>query len=405
MNSFKGGRIIVHLKNYLGKISSRYTFDELVIIYLVLSIFISIYVTGAFMLFLLIYLIKNNRLKTVLASVSGSYSIIAFCLISFIVSLSFKNWIGMLIAIAMCAIFIISMYIRTMMTRKLFETILDLSCLLSFVAFIVAVVEQLVMSGDDKFRASSTFLNANYYATMIEFIVIVAVYKLIHQTTAKQKLFYTLTIIVNIVGLYLCDCRTAFIVIACCVAIILLLNRKYKPFALFALSGLLIIAIFSIYPNILPRAYLVDASLTTRVSIWKTSIRAILQNPLFGEGGSTYLRIYTQFGGHQALHAHNLFLDPLLNFGIVGVSLLAIYLIENLRPILRMHNTLHDKKRFYLLVTIVLAVLLHGITDITVFDTQVGLFLAVFLSVAGITESETALSPSRYLSGNKRMVR
>ena len=261
------------------------------------------------------------------------------------------------------------------------------------------------MAGDAKFRASSTFLNANYYATIIEFIVIAAVYKLINQTTAKQRLFYALTIVVNIFGLYLCDCRTAFIVIACSTAILLLLNRKYRAFSILALLGILAAVLFTVYPGILPRAYLVDASLATRVSIWKATIRAIMQNPLFGEGGSTYLRIYTQFGGHQAMHAHNLLLDPLLNFGIVGVALLAIYFIENMRPVLRMHNTLHDKKRFYLVVTVLIAVFLHGITDITVFDTQVGLFLGMFLSVAGITETQSALYPSRYLSGNKRMVR
>jgi len=295
---------------------------------------------------------------------------------------------GAFIAVGMFAIFLISMYVRTVMTRELFERMMDLSIIGSVFCFAIAVLQQIFNLNDTSARTGSTFLNANYYATIIEFVVLFCVYRLINRPDAKKRLYYASIIFINICGLYLCDCRSAFLVLFVTIAVYLAVSAKAKALYIFlAITGILGAAICFI-PGLFPRGDQMGSDFMTRLSIWETSLKGIMDYPVFGKGGGTYALICSLYGGHTAPHAHSIFLDPILNFGIVGVGLFAVYVKENARSLKKLHFTEKDRTLYYLVLAILLSVLLHGLMDITVFGIQTGLLFTMVFSVAGICEAK-----------------
>ena len=371
-------------KDKLSDIKQKYTVDEWLVIGVVLSIFISLYVTCGVLVGAFIYLVKTGKLKNAIVRVSGSLYIMAFCGLSILVSSYYLNWHGILIGIGMSLIFGFGMYVRTVMTKPLLETILKICCIASIFCCGVAIAQQLVMAHDASYRASSTFYNANYYATIIEFVVIFCSYKLMQEHTKKQRLLYIATILVNVLGLYLCDCRTVWAAIIAGIVMMLFFARKYKAILIAIGASCVFVIALSFLPSLFPRIDSIESSFEVRESIWITALKGIVANPIFGQGGATYGQIYSFYGGHPTFHAHNLFLDPLLNFGIVGTSLLIVYLVRNCYPILKMYTKKTDPQLFSMLVGILCCVLVHGMMDTTVFWIQTGLLFMILLGSAGI---------------------
>ena len=52
--------------------------------------------------------------------------------------------------------------------------------------------------------------------------------------------------------------------------------------------------------------------------MWSTALKGIADHALFGMGPSAYQLVWPAYSGYPTFHAHNLFLDTLLNFGVVG---------------------------------------------------------------------------------------
>lgn len=77
-------------------------------------------------------------------------------------------------------------------------------------------------------RIHVTFLNANIYATMIEFFVVCCLYKWVNCSSLKEKAFYVFCGVVNLIMLYLTGCRTAFIPLALVVPVFFICYGERK---------------------------------------------------------------------------------------------------------------------------------------------------------------------------------
>lgn len=337
-----------------------------------------------------IFLWKEGRLRHILTSVKGSIYIIAFCALGIMVPVFYGNWLGLAVGLAMCLIFIFALYARTVMTKPLLNRVIDISCVASVWCLGVAVVQQLIFT-EPSYRACATFMNPNYYATMIEFVVLLAVYRLLGNLRWPNRLFYLGVIGANIVGLYLCDCRTAWFALFLGIPVLLLINKRYKALALQLIFTAAFLIALPWLPNLLPRLGSVGSSFDVRQSIWVTAIQGFLASPLFGEGGLTYQHIFRELGGYPTNHAHNLLLELLLNYGIAGVCLIAAYLMDNLKPLVRMLKQRSDPRLLSLIVATIVAVAAHGTMDATVFYIQTGMMLAVVLSCADVQGNPVAI--------------
>ena len=52
----------------------------------------------------------------------------------------------------------------------------------------------------------------------------------------------------------------------------------------------------------------------------------------------TYMMIFKQYAGHNTQHAHSIYLDPILSFGVIGVTTLIPYILDNCKIQSSSHN-------------------------------------------------------------------
>lgn len=98
-------------------------------------------------------------------------------------------------------------------------------------------------------------------------------------------------------------------------------------------------------------------------------------------GPNAYQLVWPVYNGYPTFHAHNLFLDTLLNFGVVGGCAIFFYVLTQLKMLMKRFQTNVCKNRNILVLVMFSAVLIHGCTDVTIFWIQTGmLFLLVYTS-------------------------
>lgn len=312
--------------------------------------------------------------------------IICAMLGEFLVAAVYSNHLGMLYALAIVAVLIAGFYVKSIMTRQLFNTILDVACLSSVACGIIAIFQKLsVYSAKPSYRPVSTFTNANYYGMMIEFIVLIACYRLL--TNAYNKKFYCIVIGVNIIGLYLSASMSSFIGMSCGVLVLLLLKGRRKLAFSTVLFAVAFIIISFFLPRFFPRIGDVDHTMGQRLLIWTASLKGIKLHPLFGQGPVTYQLIYSEFDGYKTYHCHNLLLDVLLNYGFVGASAIAFYVITQLKVLItRLKNNICSNMNI-LVIAAAVAIAVHGLTDVTIFWIQTGMLFMLLFSSTGISSA------------------
>lgn len=212
-------------------------------------------------------------------------------------------------------------------------------------------------------RADSVFLNPNYYAFMCIVYLLLALYKI---QIGQPKWRYYMTIVVNVFGVIFTQSRTALAVI-----FIVILTFYYcilpKQSRRWLRLSALAIAIGSPALQLLPRfdygtimAHLIDI----RFDIWNVAIRAFLQRPLLGYGPFAYRMLHPIYGSYPTQHAHNLYIDSLLNYGIIGSVLLVVVLLWLIRKTAQKHLT--DKPLYALGVSLIALILTHGLLDVSI---------------------------------------
>jgi O-antigen ligase len=248
-------------------------------------------------------------------------------------------------------------------------------------------------SGARKLNFTSTFLNPNLYATITEMIILLGIYQLLSAKPGKRR-GPVAVILLNLCSLYLGNCRTAFIALGIAVMVMLVLNRRFKTFALFLGAFAIIAATANMLPQILPKFSSTGSDLAKRISIWKTALRGIWEQPVFGQGGGAYLHVFPRFSGTSAVHTHNIILEILLDFGLFGTTLLGLYLKEQVKSLASLFGTPEGRRDLSLVAAILTAVVLHGLTDVTFFSVQTSLLLVMCLSVADTRSVRTEFCPA-----------
>ena len=377
---------------FINQIKSRYSPDALLILAMIISMFFPFYICGPLLIIEFLYLLYTKKAITAFKSTPKIKYLLIFLSLSALVSLFYQNWVGILTTGGLLIAVTLMVYYRTHITPDLFELILDMLIIFSVFWAIYGLFEQkqiLHRLGVDHFslkvysrrenRLNSVFFNANYYAMMIEFLIMTIFYKILTIKDKRQMIFYGLVGLLNLFMLYMTGCRTALIAIAGAMLIFLIINKNYRICSLIgaAIAAMLIFFIF--HPDKFPRIERIVSNFGVRTKIWKCALAGIRHHPLFGQGPFTYVMIRDLYNGHLTQHAHSVYLDPLLSFGIVGLSTLIPYVIDRAKRIWSVLH--HDQQKSYvaLVVSFVTVILLHGILDYTIMWIHTMLF---FLLVA-----------------------
>lgn len=384
------------LSAFLHRKLDNFTLDEYIIMFVVCSIFLPFEFPLITICGVLIYLGIKKRLKGIINSVPKAKFAILFCGITTVVAFLYGNILGGFCGIGILLLFLFIFYYRTVINKRLFELLLDACCIISLFCFVWAMMEynriihrldypfiSLKVENSPKDRINSTFFNANYYAMMIEFIVLICVYKMMQVKTKRRIIFYMVTIGCNLFALYLTGCRTAWVPFVVTIPFMFLLNKRFGYFSC-AMTGIGAMGLMVLCePSLMQRAT-VGEDFAKRANIWSTAIKGIQAHPLFGEGPLTYFHIYKQYGGHPTQHAHSVYLDPILAHGVIPVLIFAVYLCSNLKEVYLLFKRRIDMRLFSLIAAFILTVLIHGILDYTVYWIQTGLLFLIIISSSSI---------------------
>ena len=310
--------------------------------------------------------------------------IFTFLVGSFFVAAAYNNYRGMAYSILIYAIIVCGLYFRSIMTRELYHMALDTACAASVLCAVTAFVQKIVVyPSSHVYRPVSMFVNANYYGMMIEFIVAIALYRIF--TNPKKTMQYAVVIGLNLAALYLTASFSSAAGMVCAALVLLVYKRKSKVSRATFIVLIAVGAAFVVFPQLLPRtAEAIELTVNERTSIWGAAWRAFQVTPVFGRGATAYHAIWEQFGGYKTYHCHNLMLDTLLNFGIVGTAAICVYIGSYIRLLVQRFRR-HVCRDLDILVAAVFAsVLVHGLTDVTIVWIQTGAFFFLIISCLGI---------------------
>ena len=368
--------------------------------------FLPFYITLIVHAIELIILLKRGELVEAYKKTSASYFILLFCALLAIISLFYQNYLGILVTVGIMMLGSFAVYYRQHISAESFEFFMDTTLILSLVAALVAIIQyfiilhrfnidgfELIIFNTPKNRVDSFYFNANYYAMMIEFWVGIAFYKILRLTQEEHVNFkkiggYCIIILINLFTLVLSGCRTAWPAMLAGLAIMLLFAHFYKLFGLIAAGGMASAGFLFTHKSYIPRASNITKYLGVRQKIWRAALASIKDHPLFGEGPLTYMHIWKQYNGHNTQHAHNIFLDPPLSFGIVGILLILPYFISCIKRTYITYKLHKNDTLVALIIGLIVMTYIHGLLDYTIFFIQTSFTLFMVISSFDIYRGE-----------------
>ncbi len=245
-----------------------------------------------------------------------------------------------------------------------------------------------------KVRVYSTFDNPNVLGEFLVMMIPISLAIIWKSKTDGQKALYT--------GIALClgACmiftwsRGAWLGVLLATMLFLLIMDK--RWSLLMVVGILMIPVLlgtdnPIANRLLSIGNTKDTSTAYRVSIWQASLRMIGDFGIsgIGIGSDAFSMIYPRYalaGANFALHAHNLFLQILVESGIVGILSFLLMIIAFIRRSFSL-SVYQNRNRFSAALCIaicagILGFLFQGLTDNVWYNYKMVLIFWIMLSLA-----------------------
>lgn len=373
-----------------------------IIIVLCISAFGPFIFTAVCMILALLLILFTPELQKGLFAFRGAFLIPAFSCYAAAVAFFNRNIMGIAVAIGFFAIMVLYTFFRQNITQSTMETVFSAVCVMVYPAFAQAIVEVLTApEGTGVYRCTAYFANANYFGALMAAIIIICAYKVLN---GCGKPFYFVTAFFALINIYFSASLFAIVEVIVGIAVYLLFSKHYRLFCLMVIVGSLGLLLITNVPQLLPRLYESGNATGYRVRIWGVAIREISSHPLFGRGFMTYNIIKDLYeGSYTTVHGHNIMIDSLLNFGIVGTVLLLILIYYIVRRIVAVYLCNKNSKTAAVSIAFLAAIVAHSFTDITFFWLQTGIFYVMVLAAPACEEKSLMLDKDSYIKGKYRI--
>ena len=362
---------------------------------IILSIFLPFYLFVIIFISYLLWLVYTGEMKGILKRLSQHPVLLFFIAYSTAISLLAQNVMGVVSSVAMFLFAIFFYYYQSQLTPKFFRLTLEGVLASSVLAAAFAALEhfQIVKKFDYTFlsprmqvwhqnRAEVAFFNPNYYGIICCFCIMIGFYLISTTKLRWLRIFSMIAIFANLFGLNFTQNRTAFPAII--FGAIIYLFTTIKNWRAFWLSiGVFGVGLAFLFSSDLGvRMGTLDSSMEERVSIWNAGMALFKQNPFWGEGPLTYMHSYPRIGAPYHEHAHSIYIDTILSYGVVGTVLLGIASATPVRMLIDMSQVPSKRPILGLYLSFLTVVAVHGIFDLALFWIQSSfIFLLVMCSL------------------------
>ena len=188
-------------------------------------------------------------------------------------------------------------------------------------------------------RASGTFTNPVFFACFLCMMLPLCVYCVLFLRTRFLRIVSVVCLLLCVGGIASSYSRGPYLVLIVVFAVLLLYGRRYAWKLLCAAAGILaLVAVFAggVFRRLLTIFNIHDISVNAHSSIWRAAFRMLRGHLLFGYGtgiGNVRQMLHDTYHIPQP-HAHNLFLEILLENGLIGLVLFIAVLVIFLRQML-----------------------------------------------------------------------
>lgn len=361
----------------------------------ILSIFLPFYLFVIIFISYLLWLVYTGEMKGILKRLSQYPILLFFIAYSTAISLLAQNVMGVVSSVAMFLFAIFFYYYQAQLTPKFFRLTIEGVLASSVLAAVFAALEhfQIVKKFDYTFlsprmqvwhqnRAEVAFFNPNYYGIICCFCIMIGFYLISTTKLRWLRIFSMIAIFANLFGLNFTQNRTAFPAII--FGAIIYLFTTIKNWRAFWLSiGVFGVGLAFLFSSDLGvRMGTLDSSMEERVSIWNAGMALFKQNPFWGEGPLTYMHSFPRIGAPYHEHAHSIYIDTILSYGVVGTVLLGIASATPVRMLIDMSQVPSKRPILGLYLSFLTVVAVHGIFDLALFWIQSSfIFLLVMCSL------------------------
>ncbi|ACO19630.1 TPA: O-antigen ligase family protein [Streptococcus pneumoniae] len=368
---------------------------ELILLGIILSIFLPFYLFVVVLCLYIISLIFTGDMKSILQKMGEHPLLLLFLSYSTVISILAQNWMGLVASVGMFLFTIFFLHYQSILSHKFFRLILQFVLFGSVLSAAFASLEhfQIVKKFNYAFlspnmqvwhqnRAEVTFFNPNYYGIICCFCIMIAFYLFTTTKLNWLKVFCVIAGFVNLFGLNFTQNRTAFpAIIAGAIIYLFTTIKNWKAFWLSI--GVFAIGLSFLFSSDLGvRMGTLDSSMEERISIWDAGMALFKQNPFWGEGPLTYMHSYPRIHAPYHEHAHSLYIDTILSYGIVGTILLVLSSVAPVRLMMDMSQESGKRPIIGLYLSFLTVVAVHGIFDLALFWIQSGfIFLLVMCSI------------------------
>lgn len=368
---------------------------ELILLGIILSIFLPFYLFVVVLCLYIISLIFTGDMKSILQKMGEHSMLLLFLGYSTVISILAQNWMGLMASVGMFLFTIFFLHYQSILSHKFFRLILQFVLFGSVLSAAFASLEhfQIVKKFNYAFlspnmqvwhqnRAEVTFFNPNYYGIICCFCIMIAFYLFTTTKLNWLKVFCVIAGFVNLFGLNFTQNRTAFpAIIAGAIIYLFTTIKNWKAFWLSI--GVFAIGLSFLFSSDLGvRMGTLDSSMEERISIWDAGMALFKQNPFWGEGPLTYMHSYPRIHAPYHEHAHSLYIDTILSYGIVGTILLVLSSVAPVRLMMDMSQESGKRPIIGLYLSFLTVVAVHGIFDLALFWIQSGfIFLLVMCSI------------------------
>ncbi|HGL0610377.1 TPA: O-antigen ligase family protein [Streptococcus pneumoniae] len=368
---------------------------ELILLGIILSIFLPFYLFVVVLCLYIISLIFTGDMKSILQKMGEHPMLLLFLSYSTVISILAQNWMGLVASVGMFLFTIFFLHYQSILSHKFFRLILQFVLFGSVLSAAFASLEhfQIVKKFNYAFlspnmqvwhqnRAEVTFFNPNYYGIICCFCIMIAFYLFTTTKLNWLKVFCVIAGFVNLFGLNFTQNRTAFpAIIAGAIIYLFTTIKNWKAFWLSI--GVFAIGLSFLFSSDLGvRMGTLDSSMEERISIWDAGTALFKQNPFWGEGPLTYMHSYPRIHAPYHEHAHSLYIDTILSYGIVGTILLVLSSVAPVRLMMDMSQESGKRPIIGLYLSFLTVVAVHGIFDLALFWIQSGfIFLLVMCSI------------------------
>lgn len=368
---------------------------ELILLGIILSIFLPFYLFVVVFCLYIISLIFTGDMKSILQKMGEHPMLLLFLSYSTVISILAQNWMGLVASVGMFLFTIFFLHYQSILSHKFFRLILQFVLFGSVLSAAFASLEhfQIVKKFNYAFlspnmqvwhqnRAEVTFFNPNYYGIICCFCIMIAFYLFTTTKLNWLKVFCVIAGFVNLFGLNFTQNRTAFpAIIAGAIIYLFTTIKNWKAFWLSI--GVFAIGLSFLFSSDLGvRMGTLDSSMEERISIWDAGMALFKQNPFWGEGPLTYMHSYPRIHALYHEHAHSLYIDTILSYGIVGTILLVLSSVAPVRLMMDMSQESGKRPIIGLYLSFLTVVAVYGIFDLALFWIQSGfIFLLVMCSI------------------------